>query len=202
LRRRAVFEQDIRHCQGSGTSSRAGILSRSGQGIAATTRDGFDPKHPFTQFLLEKLQEHLGPIYHKEEEKQNKSERDELSAEAKQRINDALRQLNKYLSALMGTGGGGNNGEDPAHDVPIQFVPSYVKLVVGQTRTVTLLLRSTDAKAKGTIMVDSSDPKVEVTPNLIEIEKGIKYKDFLSFRFFLKVRLSPRVCSHHGLGRR
>jgi hypothetical protein len=161
-------------------------LDQGKESPLTTTRDGFDTKHPFTHFLFGKLQEHLEPIYRKEEEKQNKSEGDELSAEARQRINDALRQLNKYLSSLMGTGEGSDDGKDPLRDLPIQFVPAQVKLVVGQTRFVTLLLRSTDAKMKGAIMVDSSNPKVEVSPNLIEIEKGIKHKELLAYRFSLK----------------
>jgi hypothetical protein len=94
-----------------------------------TTRDGFEPRHEFTQYLFGQLKKHVEPIYRKEEERQRKSDTQELSAGAAQRLNDAMRQLNKYLSELLGAGEDGDGDGSEPKDVPIQFVPSKTKLV-------------------------------------------------------------------------
>lgn len=151
-----------------------------------TTRDGFEPRHEFTQYLFGQLKKYLEPIYRKEEERQRKSDTQELSAGAAQRLNDAMRQLNKYLNELLGAGADGNGDGSEPKDVPIQFVPSKTKIVVGQPRFVTVLVRASDAKSKGTIMLDSSNAKVEVYPTLIPIDKGASIKQFLAFRVSLK----------------
>lgn len=151
-----------------------------------TTRDGFESRHEFTQYLLGQLKKHLEPIYRKEEERQKKSDTQELSAHAAQRLNDAMRQLNKYLNELLGSGIDGDGGGVEPKDLPIQFVPSKTKVIVGQPRFVNLLVRTSDAKPKGTIMLDSSNPKVEVYPTTIPTDRGTRYKRFLAFRVSLE----------------
>jgi len=151
-----------------------------------TTRDGFEPRHEFTQHLFAQLKKHLEPIYRKEEDRQKKSDTQELSAGAAQRLNDAMRQLNKFLNELLGAGLDGNGDESEPKDLPIQFVPAKTKIVVGQPRFVTVLVRAADAKQKGTIMLDSSNPRVEVYPTMISVEKGVPYKQFLAVRVSLR----------------
>jgi hypothetical protein len=63
---------------------------------------GFDVRHELTQLLFAELRKHLQPIYRKEEERQKKSESQDLSTGATQRLNNAMRQLNKYLNELFG----------------------------------------------------------------------------------------------------
>jgi hypothetical protein len=162
------------------------FLDQGKESPLTTTRDGFDTKHEFTQFLFSKLRDHLEPIYRKEEARQNKPGEDELSAEAKHRINEALRQLNKYLNELLGSGEGDTDGAQGPKDVPIQFLPSKTKLIVGQPRLANLLVRICDAKPKGTVMIDSSNPKIEVYPNLLPMEKGTVIDKFLGYRLSLK----------------
>lgn len=151
-----------------------------------TTRDGFDTRHEFSQALFAHLKKHLEPIYRKEEEHHNKASSTELSAEATKRLNEAMRQLNKYLSELLGPGEDGEDAQKDAKDVALQFVPSATKAIVGQLRFVTLLLRQSDAKPKGAIMIDSSNPRVEVYPTLIQIDKGKVTDKFLAYRVSLK----------------
>lgn len=151
-----------------------------------TTRDGFEPRHEFTHYLFGQLKKHLEPIYRKEEERQKKSDTQELSANAAHRLNDAMRQLNKYLNELLGGGVDGDGDATEPKDLPIQFVPAKTKVIVGQPRFINLLVRTTDARSKGTIMLDSSNPKVEVYPTLIPTDKGAPYKQFLTFRVSLK----------------
>lgn len=151
-----------------------------------TTRDGFEPRHEFTHFLFVQLRKYLEPIYRKEEERQKKSDTQKLSSGATQRLNEAMRQLNKYLNELLGSGTDGDGGETEPKDVPIQCTPTKTKIIVGQPRFVTLLIRAIDAKPKGTIMLDSSNPKIEVYPTFLSTEKGSAYKQFLTFRLSLK----------------
>jgi hypothetical protein len=157
-------------------------LNQGKESPLTTTRDGFEPRHEFTQFLFGALKKHLEPIYRKEEERQKKSETQDLSASATKRLNDAMRQLNKYLNDLLGSGedGTGNGGEPK--DLPIQFVPATTKIVVGQPRFVALLIREADAKPRGMIMVDSSNEKIEVSPSSLTTDKGNKIKEFLGYR--------------------
>jgi hypothetical protein len=157
-------------------------LNQGKESPLTTTRDGFDVRHEFTQFLFGELRKHLEPVYRKEEERLKKAETQDLSAGATKRLNDAMRQLNKYLNELLGSGEDGTgNGSEPK-DVPIQFVPSKTKIVVGQPRFVTLLIRVADAKPKGIIMVDSSNPKIEVSPSSLTVDKGSTVKQFIAYR--------------------
>lgn len=162
------------------------FLNRGKESPLTTTRDGFDPKHEFTQFLFGSLKKHLEPIYRKEEQRYNESSADELSGKAKQRLDDALRHLNRYLNELMGSGEDGDGGTSEPKDVPIQFIPEKTKLIVARARFVALLVRASDAKTKGSIMIDSSNPKIEAFPNLVPIDKGATYNQFRSFRISVK----------------
>ncbi len=160
-------------------------LNRGHESPLTTTRDGFELRHDFTQYLFAQLRKHLEPIYRKEEERQRKSNSEELSAGATQRLNEAMRQLNKYLHDLLGQGTNGEGDAEPK-DLPIQFVPGKTKIVLGQPRFVTLLIRTSDIESKGAIMLDSSNPKVDVYPTLVSADKGAAYKQFIAFRVSLK----------------
>lgn len=160
-------------------------LNQGKESPLTTTRDGFDVRHEFTQFLFAELRKQVEPIYRKEEERQRKSESQDLSRAATQRLNDAVRQLNKYLNDLLGSGQDGTGGETEIRDVPIQFTPAKTKVVVGQPRFVTLLIRPGDAKPKGIVMLDSSNPKIEVSPSSFTVDKGTAFKQFLAYRICL-----------------
>lgn len=162
------------------------FLDQGKESPLTTTRDGFDPRHEFTQFLFGELRKQLEPIYRKEEQRQAKGTSDELSAQAKQRLNEALRHLNRYLSELLGSGEGDTKEKPELKELPIQFVPSTTKILIGQPRFVNLFVRAPDADLNGTVMIDSSNPKVEVHPNLIPINKGNPYEHFLGYRVSLK----------------
>jgi len=161
-------------------------LNRGKESPLTTTRDGFDPRNEFTQFLFAAIKKHVEPIYRKEEEREKKAESHDLSANASKRLNEAMRQLNKYLNDLLGSGEDGEVNITEPEDLPIQFVPSQTKVIVGQTRTVTLLIREADAKRSSLIMLDSSNPKIEVIPNSLTLDKGAAQKQFLAYRIGVK----------------
>jgi hypothetical protein len=161
-------------------------LNQGNESPLTTTRDGFDSHHEFTQFLFGELKKQLEPIYRKEEERQKKSEGKDLSAAATQRLNEAMRQLNKYLNDLLGIGEDGTKNGDEPKDLPIQFLPAKTKIVVGQPRFVTLFIREADAKPKGLIILDSSNPKIEVSASSLTVDKGSVFKQFLTYRICVK----------------
>lgn len=148
-----------------------------------TTRDGFDGRHEFTQHLFAALKKHLEPIYRKEEQRFKNADSHELSADAAKKLNEAMRQLNKYLADLMGSGDGENGDKEPK-DVAIQFIPNETKLVVGNPKFVTLAVRTADIKSDGVVMIDSSNPRIDVFPSLLQLKKSAD--KFQTFRLSLK----------------
>lgn len=155
------------------------LLNNGKESPLTITRDGFDSRHDFTQFLFKELKKKLEPIYKKEEEHFKKSEPAELSQETKKRIQEALKHLNKYLTELMGEGEGGELDKNTIKDLPIQFIPTSTRLTVGRPRIIHLVLRAKDAKEGGIVVIDSNNSKVLVTPTSYEIEKSKNVKGFI-----------------------
>jgi hypothetical protein len=100
-----------------------------------TTRDGFDTKHELTKLLFAELEKQLGPVYRREEERFNKGF-EAVPTAVRQRISDALKELNRLLREVAGDGeqGGGDGVPDPA--LPLQFFPRKTRLFVGKPRRV------------------------------------------------------------------
>lgn len=161
------------------------LLNSGKESPLTTTRDGFDLKHEFTQLFFKKIKEHLEPIYRKEEERYKKAETTELSAETKKKIQDALKQLNKYLSEFMGEGGDGRPEKEKWDDVPIQFFPQSTRLVVGMPRRVLVVLRARDIKKGASVLVDSNNSKILVTPTSFEVDKLKANEGFIEQSIYL-----------------
>src|SRR5205823_10727782 len=85
-------------------------------------RDGFNQDHEFARALLDFLAENLRPIYERERKLVENRNQGDLSAETKKRIDDALKQLNKYfqrITDLNGSGAGAAGDEVPEPKEPI-----------------------------------------------------------------------------------
>jgi hypothetical protein len=137
--------------------------------------------------LFKELKKHLEPIYRKEETRYNRSESVEVAPETKKRIQEAMKHLNKYLTELRGEGEGGSTDEQRKwKDEPIQFVPTNTRLTVGKPRIVHLVLRAKEAKAGGTVLLDSDNSKVLVTPTSFEIDKSRSVQGFIAQAIVLK----------------
>lgn len=142
------------------------------------TRDGLDPKHEFTKLLFKELGSRLEPIYKKEEERFNKAFSSDISSEAKERINEALKQLNKFLREI-GEGGGDDEEEKirkPDALKTLQFLPAETVPTIGRPRLVRLYLKKDHANLKGTIIYDTSNRKIEFSPLSHQIEDGREVK--------------------------
>lgn len=154
------------------------------------SRDGLDTKHDFTKLLFKEIGKHLAPIYRREEERYNRSASENLSKEARERITEAVKELNKLLKELVGEGEGAGQDSptltlDP--EKPLQFSPSTVKLTIGKARTVFLYLKKQVADIKsGSIVLDTSNPKIELSPLSIQIAGGKEQAGYLVYEVSLK----------------
>jgi len=151
------------------------------------TRDGFDTKHEFTRLLFKELTKILEPVYKKEEDRFNKSHATDISAEARERVNQALKELNRFLKQI-----GGGEGEEPlppsppTPSKPLQFMPESTKLVVGKERTVRLYLAKSQVKRNGSIIYDSNNPKIEITPLSHLVEDGNRIEEYFVYSLSIK----------------
>ncbi len=154
-----------------------------------TSRDGFDLKHEFTKVLFKELSDRLEPIYKREEERFNKTFTEDISKETRQRINDAIKELNKYLKDLIGEGEG--DGPEPTTpcidpDKVLQFVPDKIKLTLGRPRPIRLFLKKDTAKLSGGIICDANNEKIEISPLSHQISDGRKEGAYLVYVLTLK----------------
>jgi hypothetical protein len=163
------------------------LLNSGKESPLTTTRDGFDTKHEFTQLLFKELKRHLEPIYRKEEDRFKKSEPASLSTEARKRIQEALKHLNKFLTDFLGKEGPGvEPGDKPPDDVPVQFIPNSTQLTVGTPRRIQLVVRTKDVKEDAAVLIDSSNSKIAVSPTSFAIHKRAVAEKFANHAIFLK----------------
>ena len=153
-------------------------------------RDGFNRDHEFARALLDFLAEHLRPVYERERKLVEDKRHGDLSAETKKRIDDALKQLNKYFQRITDLDGAGPGTGDP--DVsepkePIVFLPEHTKLVAGHARQVLLLVRE-DVIDERAEFVATAGEGLAVQPESDKIDKKDSprwgpHKRFVALRF-------------------
>lgn len=151
----------------------------------SVTRDGFDIRHDFTKYLFSELTKFLEPIYKKEEERYNKSIKSDLSKETKERIDQAIKELNKFLKEL-GSGEGEEQQSPPIPDKTIQFLPSETKLHIGKEKFVKLLVKKEKIKKESLIIVDSDNSQIEVRPLTSNFSDGKDFNEYLVFQVVIK----------------
>lgn len=107
-------------------------------------RDGFNRDHEFSRALLDFLAEELRPYYERERKRLEDREHGKLSVETRKRIDEALKQLNKYFQKITEKAGLGKGAEDNVPQPPkepVSFFPQATKLLIGHPRRVFLLVR-------------------------------------------------------------
>lgn len=151
-----------------------------------TSRDGFDERHEFTRRLFDELGKYLEPIYRKEEERYNRSSTEPVPKEVKERIDEAIRELNKFLRDLLGEG---EDGREPTRldaELALQFVPGKTKLIVGRRRVVKLYFQWSVAGTSGEIVYDTSNPKIRVKPLSHKVAEGRTVGEHLVYHLFVE----------------
>lgn len=155
-------------------------------------RDGFNRDHEFARPLLEFVADNLRHVYDKERELVEEQERGELSAESKKRIDDALKQLNKYFQKITEISGEGIGDEEPTPPEPTEaavFFPRRTRLMAGISRQVLLLVLD-DSIRDGAEVVATASDGLTVQPETEQIDKREcprwrLHKNFLALRFYV-----------------
>jgi len=129
-----------------------------------TSRDGFDPRHDVAKKLYDALYNKLEPVYRREEERFNKAQAGRLSGQTRERLDEAIKELNKLLKDLIGEGTGAGPDDNPRldPDKPLQFLPATTRLILGRPRFVKLYFKKELAEQKGSILIESNNPKIEI----------------------------------------
>jgi hypothetical protein len=167
-------------------------------------RDGFNTDHEFSKALLGFISDVLRPYYEHERRLEEEKNKGQLSAETKKRIDDALKELNKYFKEITGKTGPGdgpgrNEPEEPSEWA--EFSPKKVRLVAGRPRQVLLLVREDIGRDGGELCASASEG-ISVQPEVEQIDKKscprLEYPgwkaSYLSFRF----SVSSDIVRHSG----
>jgi hypothetical protein len=136
-------------------------------------RDGFNRDHEFSRALLEFIANSVRPLYERERKRAEEQHNGALSSETKKRIDDALKQLNKYfqrITQLSGPGLGIDNAPIPEPSEPVSFFPRRTKLVAGRPHQVLLLIRE-DIIKDGAEVVASASDGFSVQPETERVDK-------------------------------
>lgn len=129
-------------------------------------RDGFNENHEYSRALLHFIADALEPVYKKERKRLEEKDKERLSTKTKKKIDDALKNLNRFFNEITGKSdrGPGENGQAPVEPThAVQFVPSEIRLVAGRTRKVKLLLRQESVKNAAEICTASSTDEITQT---------------------------------------
>lgn len=167
-------------------------------------RDGFNTDHEFSKALLGFISHVLRPYYEKERAREEEKDKGRLSAETKKRIDDALKQLNKYFNETTGRTGQGDGTGSKGPEEPsewAEFSPKKVRLIAGRLKHVLLLVREDIGRDGGELCASASEG-ISVQPEVERIDKKscprLKYPgwkaSYLSFRF----SVSSDIVRHRG----
>ena len=146
-------------------------LLRDYQPIVLATRDGLDRSHTFIRELIQTCENFLQPFVDEEARRARTEERRVQSAQLRQKLSQALTELNRIAREELAALDPGNDPETPNPFVPdsgFGFVPDMTNVVL--TRRKTLLIRGLTPQIvpEGSLVnVSSENPNVTiVTPSL------------------------------------
>ncbi len=150
-------------------------------------RDGFNREHEFSRALLEVLATELRPCYERERKRIEEREQGQFSSETQRRIEDALKNLNRFfqnITDLTGSGTGGNGNTPPAPQKPVSIVPSATTLTINRPRKLLVLIRE-DVVVDGAEIVASATEGLTVEPetaalSVKETARWTPHKEFFA----------------------
>jgi hypothetical protein len=137
-------------------------------------RDGFNRDHEFSGLLLDFLAKELRPCYERERKRLEQRDSGELSKETRRRIDEALRQVNKYFQEITeraGTGQGGETDVPIPPKEPVSFFPQSTKLIVDRQKRVVLLVRD-DVVSEGCCILSSASDGFTVQPEMLNVYRS------------------------------
>ena len=147
------------------------------------TRDGVNWRHPVAKSLKEAVEKILAPIVEKER-KDNVARRNKtVGRELRKRLDEALDELNKIASEVLGeledVGGGGDEGLRPF--VPASgfgFVPDFARVQSGKSSVLLVRANLDDRLSAGTpIAISSNTAQVRVVTPEVMLEARDDHPD-------------------------
>ncbi|HEV2350716.1 MAG TPA: hypothetical protein VG028_12815 [Terriglobia bacterium] len=167
-------------------------------------RDGFNGDHEFSRELLGFISGALKPYYERERHREEEKSKGRFSVATKKRIDDALKQLNKYFNEITGkTGPGGGTSAKEAEE-PSElavFLPKAVRLVAGRPRNVLLLVREDIGRDGGELCASASEG-ISVQPEVEQIDKRscprLKYAGWIAGYMCFRFSVGSDIVGHNG----
>lgn len=149
-------------------------------------REGFNREHEFSKALLAFLVEELRPCYERERKRVEEGEQGKFSSETQRRIEEALKNLNKFfqeITDLTGSGAGGNGNTPPVPQRPVSIIPGTTTLTINRPRKLLVLVRE-DMVADGAEIVATATEGLTVQPETAtlstnETARWTPHKEFL-----------------------
>ena len=164
-------------------------------------RDGFNREHEFSKALLEFLAEQVRPCYERERKRVEEREHGEFSRETQKRIDDALKNLNKFfqeITDLVGGGSGVNGNAPEAPKVPVSILPSATTLTINRPRKLLVLIREDVVRDGAEILATASEGLTvqpeSATLSVKETPRWTPHKEF----FCLPITVTSSVLGLKG----
>ncbi len=143
------------------------LIDNHSESLILDSRDGFDRRKEFVRdHLWPRMRAELDPVV-KAERSAPKTGGDDLSDDARKRLQKGFAELNAlYRNELSEDGATG-----PESSEPLVFQPPSLALAVGMPAQVKLVGLASSLKANGSILLDSSNPDITVEPEEISVGK-------------------------------
>jgi hypothetical protein len=153
------------------------------QNFLTATRDGISWRHPVAKALKEAVEKVLAPIVEKERREKNARRNTDVSRELRNRLDDALDELNKLAGKVLGEL---DEVVDPGEDVlrpfvppsGFGFVPDFARIQSGGSASLLLRANLGDRLSAGARITISSDTaQVRVLTNEVMLEAREDHTD-------------------------
>ncbi len=151
-------------------------LLKGDEPVLTATRDGVNWEHPFAKTLKIAVETELEPLIEEERRRSQADEKSTLNKKLRDRVNNALKELNSIANSELGklTGGTEDGGSEKVPYVPLSgfgFVPEYVYVQTGKPAGLTLRAAIPDKVAVGSLAtVESDNEEVRILTPQVAIE--------------------------------
>ena len=136
---------------------------KDAEAVLTTTRDGFDRRNELTKSLFALVERHVKPLYEAEEQRERKGN-SKRSEALDQRINDALKAINKFNSDETEEEGDGDKPVPPRPEA-IYFSVVSTRLHAGAPRRVSAFINHEKINDGEIVLFESDHDDIKVEPD-------------------------------------
>lgn len=164
-------------------------LLAGGESLVKADRTGIDWSHDFAKALKRAAESFLQPIVDAERDALKESRRDAASRELKEKIADALPELNKLAQAELGRIPPGDGDEPFVPEGGFGFVPRYAQVLAGKQAMLVLRALESDTRKAGIMVeISSGNEMILVHTEQVVLEKDPDHDSILSAKVILEGR--------------